>query len=393
MITIIIFILILGLLVFVHELGHFISARLRGVAVKEFGFGFPPRIFGAQKDLKTKKYKLFFGRLSQEKESDSSKESQQLKESQHSTIYSLNWIPLGGFVRIYGEEGEGKDDEKSFASKKVWERFLILSAGVLMNFVLAAVLFSFGYMFGLPAAENSENQTLLKDVEIQIVQIAKNSPAEEAGLEMGMKILAAKDLQGDYREFKEVKDFQDFTAAHKGEKIFLKIKYNQKELEKEIIPRIDIPEGEGPLGIALARAGILKYPWHKAPYYGIKDTIYLIGAIFEGFYLLLKNLILSGSLIFDVSGPVGIAKFTGKVANLGFIYLLQFTALLSVNLGVINFVPFPALDGGRVLFLLIEKIKGSPVPQKVENYIHAAGFVLLIFLMIVITTRDIVKLF
>ncbi len=408
MITVIIFILILGLLIFVHEFGHFICARLRGVTVKEFGFGFPPRIFGIQKNQETKKFKLTLGRLPEEKKE---KQSRQLEQSsrteklqqteqlqhfqqlEHPTIYSVNWIPLGGFVKIYGEEGEGRGDKTSFISKKIWERALILSAGVLMNFLLGAVLLSLGYVIGLPTAETPENQALLKDVAVQITMVSKDSPAEKAGLEMGMKVLGAETLTGESREFKEVKDLQDFIAAHKGEKVILKLKYNQKELKKELTPRASHPEDEGPLGVALVKAGILKYPWYKASYYGSRDAVYLISAVCQGFYLLLKNLILHGTLIFDVSGPVGIAKFTGKMVDLGLIYLIQFAALLSINLGVINFIPFPALDGGRILFLIIEKIKGSPVSQKAENYVHAAGFVLLICLMVVITARDIIHLF
>lgn len=397
MITIIVFILILGLLIFVHEFGHFICARLRGVTVKEFGFGFPPRIFGIQRD-KFYKRKFVFG-------NNKSKKAAEQKNSEHSdkfvdsddfsenTIYSLNWIPLGGFVKIYGEEGEGRGDKASFISKKIWERALILSAGVLMNFLLGAILLSFGYVIGLPAAETPENKALLKESAVQITMVSKDSPAEKAGLEMGMKVLAAETLEGEFQEFSEIKDFQDFIAAHKGEKIILRLKYNKEELKKELTPRASHPEDEGPLGVALVKAGILKYPWYKASYYGFKDAVYLIAAVCHGFYLLLKNLILEGALIFDVSGPVGIAKFTGKMVDLGLIYLIQFAALLSINLGVINFIPFPALDGGRILFLIIEKIKGSPVSQKVENYAHAAGFVLLICLMLVITARDIIHLF
>lgn len=390
--TIIVFFLILGLLIFVHEFGHFIFARLSGVYVAEFGFGFPPRVFGIRKKKEKKGWEIVFG---PDKKMDVKEEDKEKKEeiidTEKPTLYSLNWILWGGFVKIFGEQGEEKENKKSLASKKIRERFLVLFAGILMNFVLGAFLIFSGYVAGLPAAETPENKTLIQNVDLQIIGVAKNSPAEEAGIKEGMKILEAKILSGESEKFLGVEQFQNFIKKHQGEEIVLKLKYNESELDKKIIPRLEPPENEGPLGVVLAKVGILKYPFYKAFYYGFRDTIYLIGAIFEGLYVLLKQLILSGTLAFDVAGPVGIAKMTGKMVDLGFIYVLQFAALLSINLGVINFLPFPALDGGRLLFLLIEKIKGSPVPQKFENYVHAVGFTFLILLMILVTVRDIIR--
>lgn len=173
----------------------------------------------------------------------------------------------------------------------------------------------------------------------------------------------------------------------------LTIKRGNETLEKSLTPRVDYPEGEGPLGIAMAKIGIVSYPWHIAPLKGFETSVSMLWMIISGFFLILKNLIISGKIIADIAGPVGIAVLTSQVTKLGFVYILQFTAFLSLNLAVINAMPFPALDGGRLLFLAIEKLRKKPVPPSVERFIHGAGFALLILLIIAVTFRDIVKLF
>lgn len=361
--TIVVFILILGLLIFVHELGHFILAKRAGIRVEEFGFGFPPRIFGIKKG---------------------------------ETIYSLNLLPIGGFVKIHGEDGEtsgsSKNDEKrAFYNKPISTRAVILVAGVTMNLVLAAFLLSIGYWLGLPAMVDDET-TDLTGARVQITQVAFDSPAKQAGIEMG-DIIKELTFAGQLLEVSRVEQVQEFVDSHKGEEITVTIQRGNEVLEKTLVPRISPPEDEGSLGIALARTAIVSYPWYRALIMGITSTVNLTWFIIVTLGSILWQLLLTGRLTVDIAGPVGIFNLTGQAAQLGFIYILQFTALLSINLAIINVLPFPALDGGRLLFLAIEKIKGSPVSQKIEKIAHTAGFVLLILLMIAVTWRDIVRIF
>ena len=352
--AIIVFILILGLLIFSHEFGHFISAKKAGIKVEEFGFGFPPRLFGIKKG---------------------------------ETLYSLNLIPLGGFVKIHGEQRPDKKrkilkkDKRAFYNKPIWQRAIVIVMGVVMNLLLAAILLSIVHGIGAPTIIEKD-VTGAKNIQIQIVDVAQNSPAKEAGLKIGDTI----------KEFNEVEDVQKFVARYAGEEITLIIQRGKEILEKTLLPRISPPEGEGPMGIALAKTGTVSYPWYEAIWQGFKTTGQLTVTFIKLFYNLLKTLVLKGTLIGEIAGPVGIAVLTSQVTKLGLIYILQFTAIISINLAIINALPFPALDGGRLLFLLIEKIKGSPISAKVENLINSLGFVLLIALMVLVTFRDIARL-
>lgn len=358
MLTVIVFIIILGILIFVHELGHFLVAKKNGVKVEEFGFGFPPRIFGIKRG---------------------------------ETTYSLNLIPLGGFVKILGEDGQEKSDPRSFANKKIWRRALILVAGVTMNFLLAVFLFSLGYIIGLPTAIDDNEQATNSFV--QITQVVPQSPAGAAGIQAGDKILKMAGGQDVLENIAKVSDVQDFTDKHKGQEIILSLERGKQITEARITPRQNPPEGEGAMGVGLARIANISYSWYRAIYLGFISTADLAWLIIAAIGGLLWGLITQGRAVGDVTGPVGIYQITGQAAQMGIIYLIQLTALLSINLAIINVFPFPALDGGRLLFLLIEKIKGSPVSQKIEKAVHAAGFVFLIILMLLITVRDVIKLF
>jgi len=376
MFTVIIFIIILGLLVFVHELGHFLVARRNGVMAEEFGFGFPPRIFGLYKK-KNGKRKLVWG--SKEVESTD-------------TIYSVNWIPLGGFVKIMGEDGEEKKDPKSFASKSAFTRTRILAAGVAMNFLLAAVLLSIGYFVGIPQAVDDAASGNLKNEKIQIIETILGSPAEQMGIQVGDQIIGAFENNNQVVNFNTIEEVQNFINAQKGQEIKLDVKRGNEILALSGTPRTDFPATEGALGISLVKTAIVSYPWYESIWRGAQTTLDLAGMIIVAFGNLLWKLITGHSVGMDVSGPVGIAVLTGQVAKLGFIYILQFTALLSVNLAIINILPIPALDGGRILFILIEKIKGKAVSQKFEQRAHNIGFALLITLMVFVTFRDVARL-
>lgn len=367
--TIIVFVIILGLLIFVHELGHFISARKLGVRVEEFGFGFPPRMFGVYKD-KNGKWKKVVGNKELEKD--------------QKTVYSMNWLPIGGFVKIFGEEGEGSNNPKSFSSKPAWVRGLILSAGVIMNFVLAMVLLTIGFKIGLPQAIEEGDEA--RDVKIQIAQVVNDSPAKESGLNVGDEIVT---VNGE--EFLEIKDLQEEIKSESGSEINIEVKRGDEVVIVKSTPRENPPEDEGALGIALAKTGIVSYPFFQSIWMGITTTFGLVIAILLAFYDIIHNLIVQEPVSAEFAGPVGIAVLTGQVTRMGFVYILQFAAVLSINLGILNILPFPALDGGRILFLIIEKIRGKKISQKVENTVHTAGFFLLILLLVVVTFKDVVK--
>jgi len=309
MLAVLIFIIVIGVLVFVHELGHFVMAKKSGMKVEEFGFGFPPRIFGIKKG---------------------------------ETIYSLNWIPFGGFVRIFGENGEERKNPRSFASKKIGARSKVIVAGVVMNILFAVVLLSIGNVAGLRigVVDGTEGAT---DLRIQIIGVSPGSPAENAKLEGLDEITGFKTSEGILR-VEKIEEIQEYVNANLGKEVTLIIKRGNELVEKTITPRTDHPIDEGPLGIALATTGIVKYSWHQSLYQSVNQTAIITGAVVVGYGTIIKNIIVKGSPGADIMGPIGIAKFTGRAASIGFTYLLQFTALISINLAILNILPFPALQ-------------------------------------------------
>lgn len=361
MITILLFITILSILVFVHEFGHFVTAKRAGMKVEEFGFGFPPRLFGIKKG---------------------------------ETIYSINWIPFGGFVKIFGENGEDKYDPRSFASKKAGARSIVIIAGVLMNILFAMLFLAIGNWVGIRVGLIDQAQLdRATDVKVQIIQVATGSPAEKAGLRVLDEIIGLS-KSGEITEIKTVEQVQDFINQNLGQEIKLLTRSGDRIREVSLVPRIKPPEGEGAIGISLSATGVVRYPWYTAISRGVMDSIFILQHTVIGYAKIIKNAITEGRPGAELSGPVGIAIITGQAARLGFTYLMQFTALISLNLAVLNIIPFPALDGGRLLFIGIEKLRrGKPVPQKLEAAINSVGFMLLILLMFFITAKDISKLF
>jgi regulator of sigma E protease len=429
MLTVIIFIIILGVLIFVHELGHFVTARRNGIRADEFGFGFPPRIVGFQfltgkkqeekielesiqvekTDIKmadneeiiretitekmkkvieivpVRKWRIIWGNQDGDEENER-KDLDEVRENNYEggTIYSINWIPLGGFVKIKGEGGENRDDPDSFAGKKAWTRIKVLAAGVIMNFLFAWFLIAWVFMVGAPVATDSSTAGS-PNAKIQISEVLPDSPASVMNLQVGDEILKNNSLQ-------TIENVQNYINSHRGQEIVLRVKRGDKVLDLKGVPRIDVPVGEGSLGVGLAETIVTKYPFFQSVWKGLVTMLNLILAMLLALFGILKHLLIGQGIGADVAGPVGIAVLTKQVTTLGFIYVLQFAALLSINLGIINILPIPALDGGRILFILIEKIKGSPVTQKTEQLFHTVGFVLLIILMILITFRDVTKL-
>lgn len=395
MLATLIFILILGVLIFVHELGHFVVARRNGIKAEEFGFGFPPRIFGVQKVYKEKgrgKWRFIWGMRDgdDENEKEDKKEISQ-KKLWVGTIYSINWIPLGGFVKIKGENRDSHDPD-SFSTKGAWTRIKVLAAGVVMNFFLAWFLISLGFMVGAPEPVDS-SQKAVPGSKIQISEVLEDSPAQLAGLKVGDEILKNQtSASGQLTNFSNVSDVQDYINSQKGQEIILKVKRGGEFLDLRAIPRKETPAGQGPLGVALSETALVRYPWYQAFWNGLVETGKIISMIFVSLFVILKNIFSGQGAGADITGPVGIAILTKSVAGMGLVYVLQFAALLSINLGIINILPIPALDGGRILFVLIEKLRGYPISQKTESAFHTVGFALLILLMILVTFKDVARI-
>lgn len=347
---ILIFIAVLAVLVLSHEFGHFIVAKKSGIRVDEFGFGFPPRLFKFKKG---------------------------------ETIYSVNAIPFGGFVKIHGEDGQSANDKKSFASKPAYTRALVLAAGVFFNFLLAWSLFSFCYMIGLPSSSGSiPFSGKISDINITVVNIASDSPAEGAGLIAGDVILG----------FDKIEEFQNFISANAGKEIELKYNRHGQEYSAKIIPRENPPLGEGALGLVMDEIGIVRLSSPAAFWEGAKITAQLAYGVAIGIFNFAADVFKGLAGLESVVGPVGLVNVASSAADLGLAYFLSFVAFLSINLGVINILPIPALDGGRLVFLLAEKIKGSPVSPKYSSIIHGVSFALLLILMLAITVKDIRQL-
>ncbi len=355
--TVIVFIIVLAVLIFVHELGHFLFARWNGIRVDEFALGFGPKLF-----------------------------SKKIGE----TSYALNLIPFGGYVKIFGENPDddsisGPDSNRSFVNKAKWRQISVLFAGVLFNFIFAWIIISISFLFGVLASVDSypEYKNNMSDSHIIVNFISPGSPAEDAGIKAGDELIASsiEEIQ------KNINESQD-----KG---FL-IKYKRDGVVKEqtIIAEKGIVEGKYAIGIAMDNAGILKLPLHLALYEGGRLTIHLMKKTALGFYELLSGIFHGSSKILSsVAGPVGIAGLVGNATKLGFTYLLMFTAMISINLGILNLIPFPALDGGRIFFVIIEAIIRRPIKPVIANTINTIGFGLLLLLMVIVTYKDIVKLF
>ncbi len=353
--TLIIFLLVLGILVFVHEAGHFVMAKRAGMKVEEFGFGFPPKIFGFRRG---------------------------------ETDYTINLIPLGGFVKILGENGEEKENPGSFASKSAWSRFKVLVAGVSANILLAIAFFSIVAFIGVPTISGEGfSRDNMRDIAVMIIEVAKNSPAEKAGIKAGDIILSIKNNNTGV-EVAHNSDVEKFVAENKGKELAFEIRRGKEILNMAALARQDAPADQGATGISLAEVGTVSYTWYESVWQGVKRTAEIMILTVLTLFGLLKSLISTGHVDGQLSGPVGIAVMAGQTANLGLSYLLQFIAMLSINLAIINALPLPALDGGRILFLAIEKIKGKPVSQELENTVHTVGMIFLLLLMTLVTFRD-----
>jgi len=325
--------LLLVILIVGHEWGHFIAAKLLNIKVDEFGVGFPPKLF-------SKKW--------------------------GETVYSFNLLPFGGFVKIHGEDaidGKGDDSKRSFYTQPFWKKAIVISSGVLVNFMIGWIAFSVVLMMGVPHG-------------VQIQSVAPESPAAKAGFVPG-EIIAG---------FESAEEFSVFIEENRGRVIILN--------DREIIPRVDIPEGEGALGISYIFNEDTSSGVFESIARGFKLTIDTLGAIFVSLGGFLWGIFTGNfAVLEEVSGPIGVFVVVKEATQLGLVYLVQLLGLISLNLAVLNTIPFPALDGGRLLFTSLQRFFGEKVfNKKLELIVNVAGFLFLISLMIMVTIKDIINL-
>ncbi len=340
--TIVSFIVVFGLLVFVHELGHFLTAKRAGVKIEEFAFGYPPRLFAIQR-----------GGIN----------------------YALNLIPFGGYVRMQGEDDPNAPE--GLASKPRPWRALVLSAGALMNVLLAIVLFTGVYIIGEPVPTAGQ---------VEIGEVQPGSPAAMAGLQAGDVILRLDD-----QEINVVNDVSTYTRSHLGTEIAMTVRRGTEPLTMRMTPRPEPPAGEGPLGVVLgfrvtATKIVRHWPW-EALVLGLQRAWLVIVAIVGSIVEMIR-----GTAPVEIGGPIFIAGLTGQVARSGLVNLMDFTGFLSINLAIINLLPIPAVDGGRLLFLALEVLRGGRrLDPRKEGLINLVGLLALLGLLVVISYFDILR--
>jgi regulator of sigma E protease len=346
--TIIIFILILAVLVVAHEWGHFFTARKMGMYVEEFAIGFPPRLWSWVKN---------------------------------GTRININAIPLGGYVKIPGENGEDESmleegkalihGEMLFSRKKAWQKILVLCAGVVMNIIVGWLLLIPVFIHGIDPA-------------VMIVSVSKNSPAYSVGIQAGDRIVG----------FNTIDSFVATTKENVGKEMPITIDHNGEQKTVNPIPRVNPPAGEGSLGVALSESGVQPVGFWEAIVQAASSAVQVFSAIFILLWKLIGALFgLGGSTLLQyLTGPVGVFQATAQASAMGWVHVLYLAAIISLNLAAVNIFPFPALDGGRVLMVIIEKIKRSPVSARTQAVVNGVGFFALIAVLLFISVRDVIRI-
>lgn len=343
MLTVLASIGVLSLLILTHELGHFVTAKISGINVKEFGLGFPPRLLSFKRG---------------------------------ETRYSLNAIPLGGFVKLAGEEDPNV--ERSFASKGIGTRLMILSAGSIMNALLPFLLFAIIFMLPHNVVTGR----------VVVEEVATNSPAAEAGIRASDTIISIND-----KSVNNISDMSRYIQLNLGREIAVLVEHSDLSQEElRVIPRWEPPEGEGAIGVSIRLLEPIvtskSEPFWRAIPMGVSLTFETLA--------LFKNAILSlfvGTASVELGGPVAIIQMTGEMAQAGISPLLGFTAFMSLNLAILNILPLPALDGGRIVFVLLEWVRrGKRISPKKEGLVHLVGFLVLITLILAVTYQDILRI-
>lgn len=356
-ITIVLFVLILGALVVIHELGHFVTARLANVRVLEFGIGFPPRA----KVLRAK----------------------------GETLYTLNWLPIGGFVKLEGEDGNATDDPRSFASQGLVTKLLILVAGVVMNVVLAFAIFTSIAWLATPY------------VGVRFHEVQAGSPAEGAGLVAGDAIVA---VDGARYEFYGNESVLDGLRGRAGDRVILTIDHadgSRADVPVTLRPPEEINEQQGALGIASSEAAPFEahfsgeYTGRDLPSavaIGVGETGRALGLILNGLGALVGSFAADPTAAPPVAGPVGIATQIGDIFwNAGPILTLYVAGILSANLALVNILPFPPLDGGRMLVITLKRLFGARISLRAEQLTYLVGFIFLFVFLIWVTGFDIIR--
>lgn len=359
MFTFLIFFALLFVLIISHECGHFFSARAFGIRVDEFGFGLPPRIAGIKKGH---------------------------------TLYSLNALPFGGFVRIYGEEGE-EDAPDSFGRKSAFVRSVVLVSGVLANIALSYAVFSFLATRGIVEPLAEEEAIGMPDARMMIVEIAPSSPAFAAGLQASDIVRRIGETHENMLTPQTIGEFQTYVQERVGEELLLFIERNGAEVVLSLQPRISPPSGEGPLGVALSWTRINRVLWYQAPIAGATLTYNATKHTVDGFIAIIREVFRGKGRDVPIAGPVGIFRIVGDAQNSGFDMVLFLTAILSINLALINILPIPGLDGGRFVFVLAESITRRRISPRISAVVHGAGLALLLTLMVLVTYLDIARIF
>ena len=369
--SVILFIIILGILVFTHELGHFLAAKFFGVRVDEFAIGFPPRLF-----------------------------SKKMGE----TVYAINAVPIGGYVKIYGEDSNNEEEKKEFVGEKKvgkkisdiakWKQAILLFSGVMGNLIFAWFLLSIGFMVGLPTSPGGPFTNEIKDQKLIITNVLPGSPAEIAGIKPGDQILSLKNKETTASELngQSAKSFISSLPAGSIVELNLARPKSPVAIIADVTIKDGVVAGGRGIGISMEDAGILKLNFPKSIIAGIVATVSLTKSVAVGIIGLLHDVFVGQAHFSSLTGPVGMAIMVGDAEKVGFLSLLFLTVIISINLAVINVVPFPALDGGRLFFLGIEAIIRKPLNPKFAMRANQIGFVFLLFLMAVITYKDIIKL-
>jgi regulator of sigma E protease len=363
----ILFLLILAVLIFVHELGHFAIAKLAGIRVDEFALGFPPTL---------------------------------IKKKYGETVYKLNIIPFGGYVSIFGENPDdeslhGPDSKRSMSHKNRAVQAAVLVAGVVCNLIFAWLLISLTLAIGIsPIASFTTDSQADTSGKVLVVQVLEDSPAAAGGLQQGDIILGARDADQELSgSTLTVESIQNLIAEEDVDPLTFEIMRGTETQEISVTPSKGIIADKPAIGISMDTGELIKAPWYRALYDGLITTFRATVLTATGLWAFLVSAVQGTADFGQVAGPVGIVGMVGNASASGLSYILFFTALISINLAIINILPFPALDGGRLLFVAIEAITRKNIPPNIANTFNAIGFVLLIGLMLVITYHDVAKMF
>lgn len=361
LVSILIFIVVIVALIVVHEFGHFVAAKLSGMRVDEFGLGYPPKAMTIAKVGETS--------------------------------YTLNWLPFGGFVKIYGEDGEGKSS-RAFNNRPRLLQAIVLIAGITMNLIFAYILIVGALIMGTPRALSDDELATARNAELLVANVLPGSPAALAQLLPGDTIVSATDAKGEWRAV-DPKSFSAFISESGGSEVKLDVKRNGKEQVITAKPSEGIVTADPfryALGVEVATVGVVPISLGQAVAEGARLTWGATVLTAEGLWHFFYSIFTFSADLSQVAGPIGIAGAVGSASTQGLGYLFSIMAIISINLALINLIPVPALDGGRLLFVIIESVIRRPIKPSVAYAVNAVGFIFLILLMVVVTAHDIFKI-